>query len=107
MQSNKYRADSHSFKTKNFHNCHTFPPAIDLNTMAGLYIPIKPNQVRLVKFGHDGNHTTAIIQTFSLEGPIPPYLALSYTWSYNEAGATRSHTLQIGEQRLQALDSLQ
>lgn len=71
-----------------------------------VYRPIQHDQVRLVKFGHDGDHTSAILQTFPLEGPIPPYQALSYTWLCDNSGVARNHVLQIEKQQLPILDSL-
>lgn len=81
-------------------------PLMSLNTV---YEPIQRDEIRLVKFSRcDGEHTSAIIQSFSIQkGPVPPYFASSYTWSCENSGATHQHMLQIGKQQLLVLDSLQ
>ncbi|KAI1161520.1 heterokaryon incompatibility protein-domain-containing protein [Nemania serpens] len=71
-----------------------------------VYKPIQHDQVRLVKFVHGGDHTSAILQSFSLEGPIPPYHALSYSWVCDNSGAARNHVIQIEKQQLPILDTL-
>ncbi|KAI0460178.1 heterokaryon incompatibility protein-domain-containing protein [Xylaria acuta] len=72
-----------------------------------VYKPIQHDQVRLIKFGYDGDHISAILQAFSLEGPIPPYHALSYTWLCDNSAVAKNHVLQIKKQQLPVLDALQ
>ncbi|KAI0440071.1 heterokaryon incompatibility protein-domain-containing protein [Xylaria telfairii] len=72
-----------------------------------VYKSIQHDQVRLVKFSHHGSHTSAILQTFSLAGPIPPYYALSYTWLSDKSIGARNHVLQVGGKQFPVLDSLQ
>jgi hypothetical protein len=73
-----------------------------------IYTAIQHDQVQLVKFinSHDGDHTSAILKTFPLEGPIPPCYALSYTWLCDNSGAAKTHVLQIEKQQLPVLDAL-
>ncbi|KAI1277427.1 heterokaryon incompatibility protein-domain-containing protein [Xylaria sp. FL0933] len=72
-----------------------------------VYNPLQRDQIRLVKFGYDGDRTSAILETFSLEGPIPSYHALSYTWLCDTSGVERNHVLHIEKQQLPVLDALQ
>lgn len=72
-----------------------------------VYSPIQGDQVRLVKFSHNGDNTSAILQTFSLKGSIPRYFALSYTWTCIDADAARDYVIQIAEQQLPVLNTLQ
>ncbi|KAK8015240.1 hypothetical protein PG990_008536 [Apiospora arundinis] len=48
--------------------------------VAYCYEPIQCDEVRLIKFNHVGNRISAVLKAFPLEGPIPPYHALSYSW---------------------------
>lgn len=50
------------------------------------YSRIRPNQLRLVRFVQNElqkkiQEVSAVIETFSVEGPLPKFHALSYTWS--------------------------
>ncbi|PQE14200.1 heterokaryon incompatibility protein [Rutstroemia sp. NJR-2017a BVV2] len=71
------------------------------------YNAIYHNQLRLLKFLQDGNHISAVLETFSVEEAIPPYHALSYTWASNETGLEKPWAIQIGDRQLPVLDSLQ
>lgn len=70
------------------------------------YDPIQRDQLRMVKFIEDGAHLSAVLKTFSVEEPVPPYRALTYTWTTNEPVTARSWAIQIEKQRLPVLDSL-
>lgn len=74
-----------------------------------IYKPIQHDQVRLIKFSHDGNRTSAVFEAFSLDGPIPPYLTLSYTWGvqHHAPGAVPSHFLHVGTVKIRALAALE
>jgi hypothetical protein len=67
------------------------------------YSPIQLNQFRLVKFVHHEAHTSAVLKTFSVKEPHPAYYALTYTWDNN----ARSWCLEIEDQLLPALDSVE
>ncbi|KAI2626667.1 heterokaryon incompatibility protein-domain-containing protein [Hypoxylon sp. NC1633] len=71
-----------------------------------VYQPIQSDQIRLVQFDHDGDHISAILKTFSLDEPICPYHALSYTWQCDNSGATMNDVLHVNKQQLPILDSL-
>lgn len=75
--------------------------------MDSLYKPLQHNQIRLIKFNHEGNHISATFESFPLEGPTPPYHALSYTWSDSSSAATKTHIIQIEGSQLAILDTLQ
>lgn len=75
--------------------------------MTFVYKPIQPGQVRLVRFAHHGDHISAGLRAFSLDGQTPFYNALSYTWLDGNTGPPRNHVLQVEGQRLPVLDSLQ
>lgn len=73
-----------------------------------IYKPIQHDQVRLVKFGHDGNRASAVLEAFSLEGPIPHYYTLSYAWGLQShiSGAIDRHSLHIGKEKFPVLAAL-
>ncbi|PQE29215.1 heterokaryon incompatibility protein [Rutstroemia sp. NJR-2017a BBW] len=71
------------------------------------YNAIHHNQLRLLKFLQDGDHISAVLETFSVEEAVPPYHALSYTWASEETGLIKPWALQIGDRQLPVLDSLQ
>lgn len=73
-----------------------------------IYKPIKNGQVCLVKFGHDGNRTSAVLEAFPLEGPIPHYYTLSYAWGLQNhvTGTIDSRLLHIGKERLRFITAL-
>ncbi|KAH6685680.1 heterokaryon incompatibility protein-domain-containing protein [Plectosphaerella plurivora] len=74
------------------------------------YEPIQHDQLRLIKFDHIGDRTAAVLQTFPLEGPTPPYYALSYSWLTESAatGATieGNHVLGTDRGYLPVLDTV-
>ncbi|KAK8023811.1 hypothetical protein PG993_011877 [Apiospora rasikravindrae] len=70
------------------------------------YEPVLPNQIRLLKFSDDENKISAVLQTFSVEAPLPPYLAISYRWASDKTGLANSWAIQIGKMTLPVLDSL-
>ncbi|EEU40054.1 uncharacterized protein NECHADRAFT_99083 [Fusarium vanettenii 77-13-4] len=79
---------------------------------SSVYKPLQHDQIRLVKFNRDGGtggQTSAILEPFPLQGPVPPYHALSYTWLCDTLGvAAKNHnTIEIRNQRLPVLDALQ
>ncbi|KAM3084826.1 hypothetical protein ACMFMG_003275 [Clarireedia jacksonii] len=71
------------------------------------YEPIQPNQLRLLKFLQDNNHISAILKAFSVEEPLPPFHALSYTWASEDTGLSKSRVIEIENQQIPVLDSLQ
>lgn len=73
-----------------------------------IHKPVQHDQVRLVKFGHDGNQTSAVLEAFSLEGPIPNYYTLSYAWGLQKhvTGAIERHLLHIGKEEFPVLAAL-
>jgi hypothetical protein len=71
------------------------------------YDPIKPDQIRLCRFVQDPECLSAVLETFSANESCPQYNALSYTWSTDESGATKSWAIRIGEHHLPVLDSLE
>jgi hypothetical protein len=79
---------------------------MDQNTRY-LYRPIQYNQLRLLKFLHDDNHTSAVLETFSVEEPLPRYHSLSYTWTSDKTAPAQAWAIQIEKQQLLVLDSLQ
>ncbi len=76
-------------------------------TTSYLYDPIQPNQLRLCRFLQYGDYLSTVLETFSAGGPLPCYNALSYSWAFHQLGPTKNWTIQIGEQHLPVLDSLQ
>ena len=76
-------------------------------TTSYLYDPIQPDQLRLCRFLQDGDYLSAVLETFSVDGLSPYYNALSYAWALHRMVPTKNWTIQIGEQRLPVLDSLQ
>lgn len=54
-------------------------PALRL-PMAYIYDAIKQGQTRLVRFDRGSGSRSAVIQTFPLGQPAPPYFSLSYSW---------------------------
>ncbi|KAI0403750.1 heterokaryon incompatibility protein-domain-containing protein [Xylaria palmicola] len=76
-------------------------------TFRTVYKPIQHDQIRLVKFGHNGDRTSTILENFYLGGPIPPYHALSYTWIAKSSGLAKYHIPRIADQELPVLESLQ
>lgn len=74
------------------------------------YQRIQRDQVRLVKFKHDSGRRSAILMSFPLEGPAPPYCALSYSWlsdSPADDGLEKHHVLETDNGQVRALDTLQ
>lgn len=73
-----------------------------------IHKPVQQDQLRLVKFGQDGNRTSAVLEAFSLEGPIPKYYTLSYTWGLQKhvSGAIDRHLLHIGKEEFPVLAAL-
>ncbi|KAF3008223.1 hypothetical protein E8E14_009572 [Neopestalotiopsis sp. 37M] len=70
------------------------------------YQPIRHDQIRLLKFLEDGDQPSAVLQTFSVEEPLPYYHTLSYTWACDKNSLARSWALQIENKQLPVLDSL-
>jgi Heterokaryon incompatibility protein (HET) len=68
---------------------------------------IQPDQIRLCRFVKEDDSISAVLKTFSADTPFPDYTALSYTWSSVDGRPTKNYSIQIGEQRLPTLDSLQ
>ncbi|KAG5662655.1 hypothetical protein KAF25_005073 [Fusarium avenaceum] len=71
------------------------------------YAPIRPNQLRLLKFVRDETSVSAVLKTFSLDQPLPPYHSLSYTWATDGALLSRGWNILINKQQLLVLDTLQ
>lgn len=82
---------------------------MDENHNSYNYEPIQRDEVRLVKFTHDSGGTSAVLKAFPLEGPAPPYSALSYCWQ-SESPATDAteehHFLETEKGKLRVLDTL-
>ncbi|KAF5025684.1 hypothetical protein F66182_2290 [Fusarium sp. NRRL 66182] len=70
------------------------------------YASIKRNQIRLLKFVHHGASVAAVLKTFSLNEPLPPYHSLSYAWATDGTPPTRNWNMLINKQQLPVLDSL-
>ncbi|UZP35222.1 hypothetical protein NXS19_003038 [Fusarium pseudograminearum] len=70
------------------------------------YEPVKPHQLRLLKFVDYGTSVSAVLKTFSLHQPLPAYDSLSYTWTTNGDVLSKSWNLVINKQQLPVLDTL-
>ncbi|KAH8680284.1 heterokaryon incompatibility protein-domain-containing protein [Ilyonectria robusta] len=71
------------------------------------YQPLRANQIRLLKFVSDhGRRTSAVLQAFALDEPLPAYRCISYTWAIDETGTARTFALEIDEETLPVLGSL-
>lgn len=71
------------------------------------YDVIQPDQIRLCRFMQENDKISAILKTVSTDESLPDYTALSYTWSLGDESPAKNHSIQIGEQRLPTLDSLE
>ncbi|KAL2754100.1 hypothetical protein ACRALDRAFT_1093265 [Sodiomyces alcalophilus JCM 7366] len=71
------------------------------------YGTIRHNQIRLLKFIRDENRISAILKTFAVDQPLPPYHSISYAWALDGNGPTKSFTLQVDQRLLPVLDSLE
>ncbi|GAB1319607.1 Heterokaryon incompatibility protein-domain-containing protein [Madurella fahalii] len=82
---------------------------MDENQVSYNYEPIQHDQVRLVKLNHDSDRILAVFKTFALEGPAPPYHALSYSW-LSESPANDAtgeyHVLKTGKEQLRVLNTV-
>lgn len=70
------------------------------------YEPIQPDQLRLCRYIQDDDTLCAVLQPFAAKGSHPPYVALSYAWGLQHAGAKERWNLRIGQQHLAMLHSL-
>ncbi|PQE31255.1 heterokaryon incompatibility protein [Rutstroemia sp. NJR-2017a WRK4] len=70
------------------------------------YNAIHYNQLRLLKFLQDGDHISAVLDTFSVGKAIPPYHALSYTWASEATGLTLRAKNMLLDGRWWWIDSL-
>ncbi|KAK9773234.1 putative Heterokaryon incompatibility protein [Seiridium cardinale] len=70
------------------------------------YHSIENNQFRLLRFVQDEKQASAVLETFSMEGPLPPYHALSYTWACEKMGFAKTYAVHIKDQVLPVLESL-
>ncbi|CAG1961471.1 unnamed protein product [Fusarium graminearum] len=70
------------------------------------YEPVKPHQLRLLKFVDYGTSVSVVLKTFSLHQPLPAYDSLSYTWTTNGDVLSKSWNLVINKQQLPVLDTL-
>ncbi|KAL2174056.1 heterokaryon incompatibility protein-domain-containing protein [Thermothelomyces heterothallicus CBS 202.75] len=71
------------------------------------YNPIQPNQIRLLKFVQDGDHICAVLETFSLEEPLPVYRSISYTWASDGGRPQKNFKIEIDKRKLPVLSTLQ
>ncbi|KAI1330007.1 hypothetical protein F5Y16DRAFT_408888 [Xylariaceae sp. FL0255] len=60
-----------------------------------MYGPIQNNEIRLVKFGHADDPTSAILQAFPLEGLYLPFMPSRTLILSDESSGTRNHVLQM------------
>ncbi|KAF4345743.1 het-domain protein [Fusarium beomiforme] len=70
------------------------------------YAPIKLNQIRLLKLVHHEASIAAVLKTFSLNEPLPPFHSLSYAWATDGTPLTKNWNILINKQELAVLDSL-
>jgi hypothetical protein len=77
--------------------------------MAYLYGPIQQDQMRLVKFHRGSGSRSAVLQTFPLGEPAPPYYALSYSWQCDTpvtGDPNTRYSLDIGTGMLSTLETI-
>jgi hypothetical protein len=70
------------------------------------YDIIQVDELRLLKFLDDNDHTSAVLETFSLKQPLPKYHALSYTWALANNSVTTPWAIHMKKQWLPVLESL-
>ena len=70
------------------------------------YKSIQPDEIRVCRFVHDGDYISALLEIFPIDGSLPQYNALSYTWRTAEMGPNKGWTIKIGDHHLPVLDSL-
>ncbi|TKW60062.1 hypothetical protein CTA1_3131 [Colletotrichum tanaceti] len=71
------------------------------------YKPVGDDQIRLIKFLHDGDDAVAAdLFIFTLDDSMPAYQSLSYTWMLDQYDFAKTHALAIGDQRLPILGSV-
>lgn len=74
------------------------------------YESIQSDQIRLLQFNHESNHTSAILRTFTLKRLSTTYHALSYSWlgENSATNARQKHgVLKTEKGELPILDSVQ
>jgi hypothetical protein len=70
------------------------------------YTPIDHDHLRMIRFVEDGDHLSAVLETFPAKASYPKYTALSYTWALTAEGPVYDWSIHIGQLRLPALASL-
>ncbi|KAH8628433.1 hypothetical protein IG631_15690 [Alternaria alternata] len=72
-----------------------------------IYNRIHTRQVRLLKFLPDDERTSIVFEVHSVDGPMPSYRALSYSWASDDSAMKKSWTMKTTKGDLPILDSLQ